>query len=142
MDNVWVFFYGTFMSADVLRRHGMVCDETIPVKLDGYELSIRPRVNLIPKTGCTSYGGLAHVSHGELSTLYGGLVANFGISYLPYPVKALMANGRSKLALCYISFDIEESLADPEYVHEMAKCAAELGAPEAYREHIKSFLES
>jgi len=35
MNNVWVFFYGTFMCARILRHHGLNCDATFPAKVAG-----------------------------------------------------------------------------------------------------------
>jgi len=141
MENAWVYFYGTFMSAKVLRDSGINCEATIPAKLNGYELSIRPRVNLKKKEFCVSYGGLAHISHQDISRLYGDLNDKFGITYYPYSVIAELADGSVTPALCYISFDIQDSLADPDYVNELASCATELQAPEPYIGHIKSFLQ-
>ncbi len=141
MENVWVFFYGTFMSAKILREHGINCEATIPAKLSGYELSIRPRVNLKKNESCISYGGLANISHQNISRLYGDLDDKFGISYYPYPVIAELADGSLKPALCYISFDIQDSLAAPDYVNALARCATELEAPEAYIGYIKSFMQ-
>ena len=141
MEKVWVFFYGTFMSARILREYGIECEETIPAKLNGYELSISPRVNLKKNDACVSYGGLAHISHQDISRLYGDLITKFGITYNPYPVIAELANSNFKPALCYISSDIEKSSADSAYVEEMVQCAIELEAPEAYVRHIKSFTQ-
>ncbi len=141
MENVWVFFYGTFMSAKILREYGITCEATIPAKLNGNELSIRPRVNLKKNDSCVSYGGLAHISHQDISRLYSDLNDKFGITYYPYPVIAELADGSLKPALCYISFDIRDSLADLEYVNELARCATGLEAPEAYIGHIKSFMQ-
>lgn len=140
MENVWVFFYGTFMSAKILREHGIDCVATTPVKLNGYELSVRPRVNLKKNESSVSYGGLAHLSHHDVSRLYGDLNDKFGITYYPYPVIVELSDGDSKLALCYISFDIQDSPAEPDYVNELARCATELGAPPVYIDRIKSFL--
>lgn len=140
MENVWIFFYGTFMSAVILRGYGIDCEPTIPAKLNGYELSIRPRVNLKKNESYVSYGGLAHIAHRDIWRLYSDLDDKFAITYYPYPVVAELADGSLKAALCYISFDIEDSLADPDYVNELARCATELEAPEAYIGHIKSFM--
>lgn len=140
MNNVWVFFYGTFMSAEILRGYGINCKETVSAKLNGYELSIRPRVNLHKKRGAVSYGGLACISPQDISRLYDDLIDKFGISYFPYPVLAELADGSFRAALCYISFDIQDSAADPEYVNELARCAIELDAPSQYIEHIMSFI--
>ena len=68
MHRTAVFFYGTFMSSRVLKEHGIECDLTLPAKLSGYRLSIRPRVNLHPQPDEAVYGGLAEVTHAELAS--------------------------------------------------------------------------
>ena len=130
------------MSARILREHRIKCDATILAKLNGYELSIRPRVNLHNNESSVAYGGLAHISHLDISQLYRDLNDNFGITYYPYPVSAELADGSLKPALCYRSFANQDSPADPDYVNELVRCATELGAPEAYIDHIKSFMEA
>jgi hypothetical protein len=142
MENVWIFFYGTFMSARILREYGIKCEATIPAKLHGYELSVRPRVNLRSDETAVSYGGLAHISHLEIEQLYRDLNDRFGITYYPYPVFAELADGSSKPALCYLAFAIEDSPADTSYVSELARCARELEAPESYIDYIKSFMKA
>jgi hypothetical protein len=142
MENVWIFFYGTFMSAKILREYGINCDTTIPARLKCYELSVQPRVNLKKNESGVSYGGLAHISHHEISRLYGELNDTFGITYYPYPVVVELADARQIPALCYISFDIQDSPADPKYIAELARCARELEAPEDYIDHIQSFRQS
>lgn len=136
---VWVFFYGTFMQAKVLREFGIDCAETFPCRVDGYRLTVRPRVNLSPCRSARAYGSLAHVTHCDLEHLYGELDERFGISYLPFPVIAQLEDGAFRPALCYLSFDISDAPADPAYVEELAQCAAALGAPETYLDHIRSF---
>jgi hypothetical protein len=140
MNNVWVFFYGTFMSGEILREYGITCKATIPAKLNGFELSIRPRVNLQKNSSSVSYGGLAHISPQDISLLYSDLTDKFGITYSPYPVITELADGSFRPALCYLSFDIQDSAAAPEYIDELARCAAELDAPAPYIEHIRSFI--
>jgi len=140
MDNAWIFFYGTFMSVGVLRDHDIQCETTIPAKLDGYELTIRPRVNLTKNESSASYGGLAHISHRDISRLYQELDDVFGITYFPYAVMADLADGSSRPALCYIAFDIPDSAPDRDYINQMARCAKELEAPHDYIDHIMSFI--
>lgn len=140
MDNAWVFFYGAFMSAEVLKEHGIDCETTVAAKLSGFELSIRSRANLRPSPAHVSYGGLAYLTHRDIARLYDGLRDDFGIDYHPCPVIAELADGSSRPALCYLAPDIEAAPADPAYVNRLARCAKELDAPEAYIEHIKSFL--
>lgn len=142
MHRTTVFFYGTFMSSRVLREHGIQCDQTLPAKLSGYRLSIRPRVNLHQHSDSDAYGGLAEVSHAELASLYDGLRTNLGINYHPFPVLAQLTNGTFQPALCYLSFNIPDAPPDPAYVRELAECAQELSAPESYISHIHSFLEA
>ena len=142
MHHTTVFFYGTFMSSRVLKEYGIPCDVTVPAKLSGYRLSIRPRVNLHQQPDTDAYGGLAEVTHAELASLYDGLRTTFGINYHPFPVLAELANGRSQPTLCYLSFDIPDAPPDPSYVRQLAECAKELAAPESYIRHILSFLEA
>ena len=140
-NKVWVFFYGTFMSARVLREHGIACDQTFPAKLNGYVLSIRPRVNLKPKSESAVYGGLALVSHEELSVLYDGLRQNFKIIYNPFAVLAELPDGSIRPTLCYISPDIPDADPCPSYVHELVKCAKEMQAPEGYIKLIEGSIK-
>lgn len=142
MHRTTVFFYGTFMSSRILKEHGIQCDRTLPAKLCGYRLSIRPRVNLHAQADAAAYGGLAEVTHAELASLYDGLRTTFGISYHPFPVLAQLADGSFKPALCYLSSNIPDAPPDPAYVRELAECARELSAPESYIRHIPSFLDA
>ena len=121
MHRTAVFFYGTFMSSRVLQEHGIACDSTLPAKVSGYRLSIRPRVNLHLQADEAVYGGLAEVTHAELSSLYDGLRTTFGINYHPFPVLAQLANGNFEPALCYLSFDIPDAPPDPNYLHAVGR---------------------
>ena len=140
MQKATVFFYGTFMSAHILREHGINCEVTRAAQLCGYELSIRPRVNLHRRPDCSVFGGLAEVTHRDLESLYGGLRDTFGVTYHPFPVLAQLADETFEPALCYLSQDIQDSSPDPSYVRSLAECAAKLSAPESYIQHILSFL--
>lgn len=141
MQRTTVFFYGTFMSSRALKEHGIQCGRTLPAKVSGYRLSIRPRVNLHPQPDADAYGGLAEVTHAELASLYDGLRTSFGINYHPFPLLAQITNGTIQPALCYLSSDIPDAAPDPAYVRELAECAKELSAPESYIRHILSFLD-
>ncbi|ASC72585.1 hypothetical protein XM38_035430 [Halomicronema hongdechloris C2206] len=139
MEKTWIFFYGTFMSAQVLRQHGIDCPETYAARLSGYALSIRPRVNLTPSPESWTYGGLAFISHGEIASLYEDLKQQFGIVYHPYPVVAELSDQTMRAALCFISPNIPDAAPDGSYVDELSKCAEEMGAPKSYIDHIQSF---
>ena len=141
MDSVWVFFYGSFMSAAVLRKRGVECEMTSPARLEGFRLSIRPLANLSKDESSVAYGGLALVSHLDLQRLYAELKDEFDITYHPFPIAAELEDGNTRTALCYRAFDVPGSAADPDYIAVMAKCAAELEAPDDYIRHIESFAD-
>ena len=142
MNKVWVFFYGTFMSARILKQHGIDCEITYPARLSGYYLEIRPRVNLLKGLVANAYGGLALVEQNELTNLYRTVKEKFGQTYFPYPVMAEMPDGLIRQALCFISEPFDSGAADPLYIEEMIKCAKEMNAPEKYISHIASFSET
>lgn len=139
MGKVWVFFYGTYMSAKILRQYGLSCDTTYPAQVSGYTLEIQPRVNLVKNSESNSHGGLALVDHVELKNLYQNVRDTFGQTYWPYPVLAETPDGLIRQALCFISEPF--SLGDPDssYIDEMKECAKEMHAPESYILHIESF---
>ncbi len=134
-----MFFYGTFMSAAILKLHGISCDKTYPAKVPGYSLVIRPRVNLVKQSESNAYGGLALVKHSELANLYQKVQEKYGQAYSPYPVLAEMNDGLFRPALCFISEEFDLGEADSSYLDEMQKCAKEMNAPGSYIAHIESF---
>jgi len=142
MSKVWVFFYGTFMSAEILRRHGLSCDKTYPAKVSGYVLVIQPRVNLLKNVESNSHGGLALVNHIELTNLYKNVRETFGQTYCPYPVLAEMPDGLFRPALCFISEPFNLGDPDSSYIDEMKECAREMRAPESYILHIESYRKT
>jgi hypothetical protein len=138
-SKVWVFFYGTFMSPDVLAEHGVIVDEALPARLAGFELTVRPRVNLIRSDRSSAYGALVRVMHKDLAGIYAGLRENFGLIYEPEAVLAETLDGRLRPALCYLTQWTDGSAADPSYVKRLAECVRELGLPEWYALHVESF---
>jgi hypothetical protein len=44
---VWVFFYGTIMNPSVLNEYDVTPIHVSPGKLNGFDLVIRPRPNLV-----------------------------------------------------------------------------------------------
>ena len=74
-----VFFYGTFMSARVLRSLGVRCEETVPCALRGYRLEIGVRADLVADPGAVVYGGLADVDDDEVAGLYSRLLESSGL---------------------------------------------------------------
>ncbi len=139
MSNVWVFFYGTFMSSKILKKHGIDCDETFPAKISGYSLSIRPRVNLTKSIDSNCFGGLAFIKHGQLTNLYQEVYKTFGQIYYPYPVLAELEDGSYRQSLCFISDPFDSGAPEQNYLTEMIECARQMKAPSNYIEHIRSF---
>ena len=138
-NRVQIFFYGTFMTAGVLAEHGIYSPRITPAKLTGYELSIRPRVNLARSECASVYGSVAALTPNEISRLYQELEIKFGLKYLPEPVIVETLDGVFLPALCYIAPHMDDSAPAPEYVRQLAACVRELGLPERYALHVESF---
>lgn len=136
---VCVFFYGTFMDPNILRKEGVIAEDVTPARLAGFELYIRPRVNLVHSRQSCAFGALARVTHDDLANIYSGLKKRFGLSYFPEAVLAETQNGMFQPALCYLASEMPEALADPAYVRELARCSRDLGFPDWYIAHIESF---
>jgi Gamma-glutamyl cyclotransferase, AIG2-like len=136
---VWVFFYGTFMNVRVLAEHGVTVSQSIPARLSGVELMIRPRVNLVVSDRSCAYGGLVSITHEDLAQLYRDLADRFGLTYVPEAVLAETRDGLVRPALCYFADEMPEAAADPGYVRQLAQCVRDLGHPEWYALHVESF---
>ena len=138
---VRVFFYGTFMSAEVLARYGIHVENVTRARVHNFDIYIRPRVNLISKTGASVYGGVVSVTHEELDRIYQGLEKQFGLKYLPEAVLAepIERTAESEPVLCFITAQMEPGAPDPEYVRELATCVRALNLPESYALQIESF---
>ena len=136
---VRIFFYGTFMDRKVLAEHGINSPEVVPARLSGYELSIRPRVNLTRLDRSCVYGSIAAATHDEIGKLYADLEKTFALKYLPEAVLAETLDGALLPALCYVASHMEPSAPDPDYVKQLAECVRGLGLPEWYAVYVESF---
>jgi len=130
--HIWVFFYGTFMNRDVLINHGITPTSMVPARLNGFELYIRPRVNLMTSDRSCVYGVVAAVTYEELKKLYSHLEEAFGVKYSPQPVLADTLDGNFRPVLCFIAQHMSESPPAREYVTQLAECVREAGLPEWY----------
>ena len=135
----WVFFYGTFMNWDVLISHGVTPTVVIPAKLNGFELYIRPRVNLARSERSCVYGAIVAITHEELLRLYSNLEERYGVKYFPQPVLAETAEGGFRPVLCYIAPNMDAGQADQVYVTLLAQCVRKAGHPDWYAEFVESF---
>lgn len=137
--STWVFFYGTFMKPEILSQYKVFPTEIVLAKLNGFELYIRPRVNLRRFDRSCAFGALAKVSHTDLKCLYSNLQENFGLEYLPTPVLAETLEGSFIPALCYLTMNMKDSMAEQNYIDELAACIREAEFPEWYAVHVESF---
>jgi hypothetical protein len=136
---VTVFFYGSYMSLDVLKGVGLVPDRVEVARLPGFEISIRPLANLVRSDRDAVYGILASATHRELERLYAHARDVLGGTYLPYPVVAHTLDGKLVPALCYIASSLEGGHADDEYVERILKPAREYNFPAWYIQRLESF---
>ena len=136
---VWIFFYGTFMSPGVLIEHGVTPSRIVPARLNGFELYIRPRGNVMRSERSCVYGAMTEVTHEDLVKLYSSLEELFGLKYLPEPVLAEAFDGTVRPVLCYIAPHMDDAPATKEYVSELAEAVRSAGLPEWYAEFVESF---
>jgi hypothetical protein len=80
---VWVFFYGTIMNPVVMKDFGVIANEVVPARLPGFDITIRPRPNLVRSERTSVYGSIMRVTHGDLVTIYSGLEKTLGSNTCP-----------------------------------------------------------
>jgi hypothetical protein len=136
---LWVFFYGSFMSPDVLARADVHPADPQTARLDGWELTIAPRATLIPAPGRSVHGVVARLTHAELDRLYAKDFFGFG-AYLPEAVLVTIAPEDRLPAITYISWELEGGRPAPDYVEKILSVACERSFPEEYVRHVRSFL--
>ena len=126
------------MDRGVLAEQGINSPAVIPARLSGYELSIRPRVNVTPVDRSSVYGSIAQLTHDEIAKLYTSLEQRFNLIYLPEAVLAETLDGNFRPALCYIAPHMDDSAPDSEYISQMAAAARAAGLPEWYAVYLES----
>jgi hypothetical protein len=148
---VATFFYGSFMDVRVLRRVGVDVTSHQPAMLPGFQIELRPRVNVHPSDRYVVHGAVVYVTHEELDRLYAlshadlharGVTVpadNPAVVYRPEAVNVVLRDGSSRPALCYIAD--RQVPADPseEYVESVVAAARALGHPDWYIAHLQSF---
>ena len=133
---IWVFFYGSYMNRVVLSEADVAFGAFEVARLDGYDIRIAPRANLVASPEHCVYGVLARATHAELARLYAHAKDVLGETYLPHPVLAHVQNGDWRPALCYIALSMVPRAPDPDYVDRIVAPARELGFPEWYVERL------
>src|SRR5262245_44175197 len=135
---VRVFFYGSYMNAAVLRETEIAPEHFEVARLDGYDIRIAPRANLVPSEQQCVYGLLAEATHAELHRLYAHARDVLGETYLPHPVLPQTRTGAWLPALCYIASSMVPRPPDPAYVDRIVKPAREFRFPEWYIRRLES----
>ena len=136
---VWTFFYGSYMNFDVLREVNLVPARHEVAQLDGFDIRIAPRANLVRSDESCVWGVLATATHAELARLYAHAHDVLGETYLPEAVLTRTRKGLYRPALCYICSNMEPRPADPAYVYRIVRPAIEFGFPSWYVEKLRSF---
>jgi hypothetical protein len=135
---VWVFFYGTIMNPAVMKGFGATANEVVLAKLAGFDITIRPRPNLVRSEQTSVFGSLITMTHEDLTTIYSGLEANFRVKYLPEAVLATTLDGASRPALCYLAPHMDDAPPQPAFIKQLAQCVRTMGLPEWYAAHVES----
>jgi hypothetical protein len=136
---VWAFFYGSYMNPDVLREVNLVPVEWEVARLQGFDISIRPRANLVRSDQHCVYGVVATATHAELVRLYAHAKDVLGEAYVPYPVCVETLDGKSRPALCYMAPEMADRPAELGYLELIFGPAREFGLPRWYIERLERF---
>jgi cation transport regulator ChaC len=139
VPKVWVFFYGSYMNADVLREVQLEPERLVPAKLSGFDIVIEPRANLVRSDDRVVYGVCAQATHEELDRLYAHARNVLGENYLPEPVLVELSDGSFRPALCYLCPQMTPRPAAEDYVDRILVPAERFGFPRWYLERIRSF---
>ncbi len=129
---VRVFFYGSYMNRTVLREANLEIDRFEVARLDGYDIQIAPRANLVVSSERCVYGVLAEATHAELARLYAHAKGVLGEEYLPHPVLVQITSGAWLSALCYLAPAMDPGPPDPAYVDRIVQPAREFRFPDWY----------
>jgi len=136
---VWVFFYGSYINFAVLREVGLAPERWEVARLDGFDIRIRPRANLVRSDQHCVYGIVATATHAELARLYAHARDVLGEVYLPEAVLVQTLAGLWRPALCYICPEMDPRPADNAYVERIVGPARDFGFPGWYIARLDSF---
>jgi hypothetical protein len=136
---VWVFFSGSYMNFGVLSEVNLIPPHFEVATLAGFDISIRPRANLIASDQHRVYGIVTTATHSELQRLYAHAKEELGETYLPQAVLTEGLDGKWRPALCYIAPAMEPRPATADYVDRIVAPANEFGFPRWYIQRLESF---
>ncbi len=137
-QTVWVFFYGSFINLDVLKRTDYVPEQFEVARLRGFDIRIAPLANVFRSDEHSVYGIVATATHADLQRLYSQAWVG---SYLPEAVVVETMDGKSRPALCYIAPDGDGTPAASDYVDRILGPAIKHGFPPWYIGRLERFKE-
>lgn len=129
------------MNAAVLREVGLAPERFEEARLDGFDIRVAPRANLVASQEHCVYGVLAQATHAELARLYAHAKDVLGETYLPHPVLTQKSSGGWRPALCYIAPVMAPGPPDPAYLERILSPARSLGFPQWYIARLESQLQ-
>ena len=135
---VWVFFYGSYINLGILREIELIPEQWEVARLDGFDIRIQPRANLVHSDQHCVYGIVATATHAELARLYAHARDVLGEVYLPEAVLVQTLAGLWRPALCYICAEMVPRPADNTYVERIAGPARAFGFPTWYIARLES----
>ena len=137
---VWVFYYGSNINLEILKRVDYVPAKVEVARLSGFDITVRPLANLVPSQQACVYGILATGTHDDLARLYGRYVKDeLGAVYLPEAVLCETLDGRWVPALCYISAPMQDAPAEDDYIDRILVPARAFEFPAWYIERLERF---
>ncbi len=133
---VKVFLYGSFMSLQVLRNHGLT-REIAPLEvatLEGFDIALSPSATLVPSTKDMVYGVIAELTQEELDLLY---TRDWLKDYRARPIIVKRRNGQEVAATCYIAPPHPNSPTKPDYVAQLIETSTAYSFPSWYVERLR-----
>jgi hypothetical protein len=91
-SKVWVFVHGSCINFAVLREVDLVPERWEVARLDGFDIRIQPRANLVRSGQHCVYGIVATATHAELARLYSHARDVLGEVYLPEAVRLISSD--------------------------------------------------
>jgi len=129
MRRVTVFFYGLFMSEELLKRRGLNPTNRRMTEVENFEIHVGKRASLLPKIGSSVWGIAFDLSAEEVTALYSEPAV---ADYRPEAVLARSARGEVFAALCYNTDPSNDSIADQAYLEKLIEIATNEELPPAY----------
>ena len=132
-----VFFYGLFMDSSLLKSQGILVRAAHLAALPNYELQIGERATLVPKEGAQSYGLVMTISQNDLAQLYSESSVS---DYQAFALEVQDLGGDLMPVYGYLLPPGKLKGSNPVYAERLHQLCDQLGFPQHYLNHIKSFI--